>query len=255
MTDGAAANQQPDERPKLSIVVPVYNEEQVIGGFLAVLEAALVPCAPGSCEVIFCDGGSTDATLQILSKATASDLGLRLLRCPKGRGAQCVAGIEASHGGALMLLHVDSEFAPQTLAHILQSLDAGTEWGCLTLRWPTTGILWRIGEANSNRRARRGIPFADQAPFMTRYLYDRAGGMTPIPLMEDYDLSLRLHALKDENGRQLRPCQLPDTILTSDRRFHEGGLIHTALLMRRLRKLYRQGTSPEELMRLYKDVR
>ena len=85
--------------------------------------------------------------------------------------------------------------------------------------------------------------------FLTRTLYDAVGGMPDAPLMEDYELALRLRA------RGLRPVQLTSEVWASPRRFEEGGPLRVALQMRRMRRLYRQGADPAELNRMYRDVR
>ena len=83
---------------------------------------------------------------------------------------------------------------------------------------------------------------------MTRELYDEVGGMPHLPIMEDYEFALRLRA------RGLRPLQLPDEVWASPRRFEDGGPLRTALLMRRLRRLYHAGTPAEELAALGVEV-
>ena len=224
----------------ISVVVPVYNEEAALPAFLDMLGRVR-----GAFELVVSDGGSTDATLALLDAA-----GVRTVRGARGRGAQCDLGARAASGDALLFLHADVAVAPDALAHVAEALAGGVEWGCLTLRWTRRDPVYRFGEWMSNRRARRqGIPFGDQGVFLTRALYDAVGGMPAIPLMEDYELALRLRA------RGLRPVQLRDEVWASPRRFEEGGPLRTALRMRRLRRLYRAGVDPAELNRMYRDVR
>ena len=75
------------------------------------------------------------------------------------------------------------------------------------------------------------------------------GGIPDLPLMEDYEFSLRLRR------RGAWPRQLPDEVWASPRRFEEGGPLRVALQMRRLRRLYRAGVPADQLARLYADVR
>ncbi len=58
--------------PKISIVVPVFNEEESIDIFLAAVEAA-VPAASYDLEFVFIDDGSRDSTLDVLWRAADAD--------------------------------------------------------------------------------------------------------------------------------------------------------------------------------------
>lgn len=224
----------------ISVVVPVYNEEVALPAFLE-----MASCLRGDYELLFADGGSTDATLDILRRA-----GCRVVTGARGRGAQCHAGALASSGGALLFLHADVRVAPDAIEQVGAALARGVQWGCLTLRWYRRDAVYRFGEWVSNMRVRcAGIPFGDQGMFLTRALYDAVGGMPDMPLMEDYELALRLRA------RGLRPVQLASEVWASPRRFEEGGPLRVALQMRGMRRLYRQGADPAELNRMYRDVR
>ena len=226
--------------PMLSVIVPVYNEEAALPAFLAMASAWC-----GTFELVFSDGGSVDRTKELVTAA-----GYRLVEGPKGRGGQCARGVAAASGDAVMFMHADESVGPDAVGHAARALARGVEWGCLTLRWTKRTPTYLFGELLSNLRVRvEGIPFADQCPFMSRSLYDEAGGMPDIPIMEDYELALRLRS------RGLRPTQLPDPVWASPRRFEQGGPLRVALMMRRLRRLYRRGVSPDELNAMYRDVR
>lgn len=221
----------------LSVVVPVYNEERALPGFLRMLDSV----AAGR-EVVFCDGGSTDGTLEILKGRTVVTGAI-------GRGAQCRLGAQAASGDALFFLHVDSVIGDDALPAVEAALDRGVAWGCLTLAFDERALIYRWGAFFSNLRVRlTGIAFGDQGIFCTREALSQAGGVPDIPIMEDYELSRRLRA--NAWPRQLRP-----RIVTSARRFVEGGPLCVASQMRRLRALYRKGVSPERLSLLYRDVR
>lgn len=233
----------------LSVVVPIYNEQAALPAFLQMAAGW-----PANVELVLSDGGSTDRSRELVAQAIACEArpGCRLVVVDgaKGRGAQCVRGVEASGGDALMFMHVDERVDPAAIAHVCEALAAGVAWGCLTLRWLRRTPVYRFGEWMSNLRVRcQGIPFGDQCPFMTRELYDAVGGMPDLPLMEDYELALRLRA------RGERPHQLRDEVWASPRRFEQGGPVRVALQMRRLRRMYRAGVPADELGALYRDVR
>lgn len=142
------------------------------------------------------------------------------------------------------------QVGPEVVELIEQALARGVTWGCLTLRWRQRGLVYRVGERASNLRVvMHGIPFGDQAMFMTRALLDKAGGVPDLPIMEDYELSRRLRSLAG------RPRQLRCEVRASARRFEQGGPLRVSLHMRRLRRLYRAGVDPDEIGRMYPDVR
>lgn len=222
----------------LSIVVPVYNEEAALPAFLRMIDSWSHPC-----EVVFSDGGSTDATLRLLEGRT-------VIRGAKGRGGQCQRGVAASHGEHVLFLHVDTSIEESALQHIEEALAAGASWGCLTVDFTSHRPEYRFGIRKSNLRARvGGIPFGDQGMFMTRAALDRVGGVPDICIMEDYELSRRLRRAFGW------PRQLPDRITASVRRFEAGNSTLIGFQMAWLRFRYRMGTPPERIQQLYGDVR
>ena len=222
----------------LSIIVPVYNEEAALPAFLHMIDSWNYPC-----EIIFSDGGSTDTTRNLLAGRT-------VVTGEKGRGAQCRLGVQASNGEHLLILHVDTTLDSTALAHIDAVLAAGNTWGCLTIDFTSHKPEYQFGIRKSNWRAKYvGIPFGDQGMFMTRTALEHVGGVPPLPLMEDYELSRRLRRAFGW------PKQLPNTITASVRRFESGNRTLIGFQMAGLRLLYRMGISPEKLCKMYGDIR
>ena len=102
----------------------------------------------------------------------------------------------------------------------------------------------------SNRRAKKGrIAFGDQGIFMTRELFLQQNGFPDLPLMEDYELSLRMK-------RQHIPLVVLDsTIITSGRRYQRRFPLLTMGKMFWLRCLYRLGVDPQKIADMYRDIR
>ncbi|MGI6755584.1 MAG: TIGR04283 family arsenosugar biosynthesis glycosyltransferase [Atopobiaceae bacterium] len=222
---------------KLSVVVPVLNEEARIPQLLADLE----PWAHAGAEIIFVDGGSRDKTLELLGRSHH-----RLIVSAPGRGLQCRVGIERAAGDAVLILHSDSTPDASAFLALKEALERGAMWGCMRMRFDSSRWVYRAGALVSNLRVRFfGIAFGDQGMFFTKEALRASGGFPALALMEDYELSRRLRRLS-------RPCVLPCHITTSARRFEVGGPIKTALLMRKLRRMYRAGTDSAELARLYR---
>ena len=91
------------------------------------------------------------------------------------------------------------------------------------------------------------FPYGDQAIFMRREAFARAGGFPDQPLMEDLELSRRLRRLG-------RVVTVPAVVRVSGRRFLDRP-IHSTLINRVLPILYRLGVPPRVLAQLYGDVR
>ena len=223
---------------KLSVITPIYNEEAVLPAYLdAAVEWDCVH------EIIFVDGGSTDASRSMLE-------GLTVLTSEKGRGFQCRVGAEHATGDAFVFVHADTIIPASSMRAIYHALSSGVPWGCLTLRFTKATPDRLIGSWAANSRVRwNGIPFGDQTMFMTREAYEAVGGMPELPIMEDYELSMRLKAAFGW------PKQLSGKAFTSPRRFESGGNIRVMMQMRRLRYLHRQGMNVEETARRYGEGR
>lgn len=222
---------------KLSVIVPVYNEELSIPAFLDA--AAQWDCVD---ELLFVDGGSTDGSLRMLE-------GLDVIQSEKGRGKQCRLGAEHATGEALVFVHADSVVPARSMRAIHEALRSGTQWGCLSLRFTTNTPDRVIGWWTANARVRwTGVPFGDQTMFVTRELYDAVGGMPDLPIMEDYEFARRLKTI-------CWPKQLRAHVYTSPRRFESGGNVRTMVQMRHLRHLYRSGVPVEHIARRYGEGR
>jgi rSAM/selenodomain-associated transferase 2 len=222
---------------KLSIIVPVLDEQARIGPALS----ALAPLRARGAEVIVADGGSRDGTAAI-----ARPLADAVVAAPRGRGVQMNAGATAATGDVLLFLHADTVLPPDADALVLDGLQrTGRVWGHFDVRIEGRGPLLPIIAAAMNARARlTGIATGDQAMFMTRTAFVLAGGFPDIPLMEDVALSKRLKRIGP-------PLCLDARVTTSGRRWDEGGAMRTMLLMWRLRLAYWLGAEPASLARRY----
>ena len=221
----------------LSIIVPVLDEAARIGAALA----ALAPFRARGAEVIVADGGSRDRTVKI-----AGPLADRVIVAPRGRGAQMNQGAAAAQGDVLLFLHADTMLPPQADVLILNGLqDATRQWGRFDVRIEGRSPLLAVVSGFMNWRSRvTGIATGDQAMFVTRAAFDRAGRFPDIPLMEDVALSKRLK-------RVSRPLCLAARVIVSGRRFDERGAVQMILLMWRLRLEYWLGVPPATLARRY----
>ena len=105
--------------PEISILVPVLNERLQ----LPELFADLARQAEITCELLICDGGSTDGSLEWLQQQATAPLSFRLLQTQPGRARQLNLAAEQATGEWLLFLHVDSRFSdPLALRKGLNSL-------------------------------------------------------------------------------------------------------------------------------------
>ncbi len=222
---------------KLSIIVPALDEAARIA---ATLEA-LAPLRAAGHEVIVVDGGSADATAAI-----AVPLADRVIQAPRGRARQMNAGAAISAGEALLFLHADTRLPAQAAELVRDALE-GRGWGRFDVRIEGRSRWLAVVASCMNWRSRlTGIATGDQAMFMRRDVFARAGGFADIPLMEDVALSARLKAIS-------APACVATRAVTSGRRWERRGVLRTVLLMWRLRLAYFLGARPEDLARRYAD--
>ena len=223
---------------RLSIVLPVLNEEPHIVACLRVLQ----PLRGQECELIVADGGSRDRTA-----ALAEPLADRVIVAPRGRAAQMNAGVRVAGGEILWFLHADSLPPPEAVTLIRAALaDPNRHWGRFDVRLSGRQPSLRVVETLMNLRSRfTGIATGDQGIFVRRELFERVGGYPAIALMEDVALS---RLLKRHGGR---PVCLRRRLQTSSRRWEREGVARTILLMWGLRLAYFLGANPDRLARIY----
>jgi rSAM/selenodomain-associated transferase 2 len=221
---------------KLSVVMPVLNEAGAIEAALA----ALAPYRSRGVEVIVVDGGSHDGTLDL-----ARPLADSVIAAPRGRAIQMNAGAAAASGDVLLFLHADTKLPENADGLLLDGVAcSGREWGRFDVRLDGGGLLPVVAAAMNLRSRLTGISTGDQALFVTRAAFERAGGFPPIALMEDVALSARLK-------RAGPPCALRARVTTSGRRWRAHGMLRTMLLMWALRLRFFLGADPAKLARAY----
>lgn len=221
----------------LSIIVPCLNEARGIADTLE----ALQPLRQRGAEVIVVDGGSRDDTLAHC-RAWAD----RILTAPRGRAAQMNAGAGKARGEILLFLHADCLPPEAADGLIIDGLNHSRKsWGRFDVRIDGRHPLLRVVEGFMNLRSRlTGIATGDQGLFVTRSLFEAAGGFPDIALMEDIALSRRLK-------RYGAPFNLPHRITASGRRWEQHGVLRTVFLMWRLRLAYWLGADPDKLALRY----
>ena len=197
------------DKPQLSIIIPVLNEETVLGHLLQYLQEL---GAMKECEVIVVDGGSEDRTLEVAKK-----FDVKVLSAPRGRAKQMnYAGLRA-RGQLLYFLHADT-FPPENfMSAIFNAIQGGAEAGCFRMKFDTDSKFLRFCSwfTRMNYLICRG---GDQSLFIKSGLFRELGGYNELyRVYEDGEFIRRLYRRKSFTI-------LPDTVVTSARKYEKRGI-------------------------------
>jgi len=115
------------QAPQLSILIPVYNEQELIGAVIArVLPAIAAVGVPA--EIVAVDDGSTDGSAAILDDLALRHAGtVRVVHHQpnRGKGAAIRTAIQEAAGEFAVIQDSDLEYNPQDLQHVLRPLLEG----------------------------------------------------------------------------------------------------------------------------------
>lgn len=107
----------------LSVVVPVYNEQENVPALVEQLRAALKSWS-GEVEFLFVDDGSTDATLRLLQQEQSGDPRIRIahFRRNLGQTAAMEAGFHIARGNCIVTLDGDLQNEPGEIPRLAEML-------------------------------------------------------------------------------------------------------------------------------------
>jgi glycosyltransferase involved in cell wall biosynthesis len=110
--------------PRLSIVIPCFNEAENLEPLAAELAAAL-DGIDGGYEVLLVDDGSRDDSPAVMARLAAADARLRILRQPDNRGqsAAFAVGFRHARGELIATLDADLQNDPADLPRMLAEMD------------------------------------------------------------------------------------------------------------------------------------
>ncbi|MEK6601233.1 MAG: glycosyltransferase family 2 protein [Candidatus Binatota bacterium] len=127
----------------LSVVVPVYNEEESLEPLIGEIRLALEPLGK-SYELIVVDDGSTDGTYALLSRLHKAERRIKVLRFKRnfGQTAAIAAGLAYAQGEVVVAMDGDGQNDPKDIPALLEKLDEGYD---LVSGWrsPRRDPLWR----------------------------------------------------------------------------------------------------------------
>ncbi|MDD3045980.1 MAG: TIGR04283 family arsenosugar biosynthesis glycosyltransferase [Candidatus Delongbacteria bacterium] len=221
--------------PLISVIIPVLNEEKYLAGTLEFFRDRK------NIEVIVSDGGSTDGTIGIAGRFSC-----KIISSAAGRAVQQNSGAEAAGSPVLLFLHADTVLPQDFEYEVYKTLSMDkTSFGAFKIKINGKNkFLGFVSFLINIRSSLFGSPYGDQALFMTKKTFEKAGGFKELFIMEDYDLVSRLK----KTGR-IRMSR--KNVITSGRRWDGMGLLCTFFTNQKMKILFHLGTDTEKLRRIY----
>ena len=171
---------------EISVIVPIYNEEESIPLMREKIVEALEPLGRPF-EIVFSDDGSKDRSYEILSELAAQDPRMVVLKFRRNAGqtAAMMAGIEYARGRLLVTMDGDLQNDPADIPMMLAKIDEGYDlvigWRMnrqdkwLSRKLPSKIANWLIGKVT-------GLPVKDNGCSLKVY---RASMIKRVPLYSD----------------------------------------------------------------------
>jgi len=158
----------------VSIVIPVFNEEQNLPALYARLAPVMDGLAEGGVEVIVVDDGSADRSLAILREIAVHDRRVRVVAFNRnyGQHAAVFAGLEMSRGAVVVTLDADLQNQPEDIPKLIAKFDEGFDvvGGWRQDRKDTAFRRWASRRVNAMmRRILRGVEFRDYGCMLRAY--------------------------------------------------------------------------------------
>ncbi len=148
----------------LSVVVPVYNEQEVLLEFHKRLSSALDSLSLDS-EVIYVNDGSTDNTLQIVRDLSKKDAKVAFIDFSRnfGKEVALTAGLDYATGDAVVVIDADLQDPPELIPELFKNLQEGYD------------VVY------GQRISRKGESFLKKATAAGFYRFMRQFGRTTLP--------------------------------------------------------------------------
>jgi len=170
-------HQRPGAPPRLSIVIPVWNEEANLPALyqrLAPVMDAIEEQGRGGVEAILVDDGSADRSLDILRDLARRDPRVKVISFNRnyGQHAAVFAGLDAARGATAITLDADLQNPPEDIPKLLARAEEGFDvvGGYRENRQDTA--FRRLASRLTNRMMRRilkGVEFRDYGCMLRAY--------------------------------------------------------------------------------------
>lgn len=223
----------------ISIIIPTYNEEAIIGELISYLKKH---AGTMNVEIIVADGGSNDNTLEVAVQA-----GAKIITSNTGRAIQMNTGASGAIGDILYFIHADT-FPPKGFANDIENAIAeGYTFGRYRTKFNSNKPILKVN-AFFTRFDWFVCYGGDQTLFMQRKLFDKINGYrTDMLIMEDYDIVRRAKAF----GRYKifnRPA------LVSARKYEHNSWLKVQLANKKVVDMYKKGATQLEMVSTYKQL-
>ncbi len=238
----------------VTLLVPSLDESKTLPELVAAFERL----DPQPQEILLVDGGSSDATCAI-----AREAGWKVMNCERGRARQINAGVEASAGKLVCVVHADT-FPPSDMVSVIENTlseerialasftpvirgPEKTRWGTTIHNWAKTWYAPLLTRPHLFFRGVR-LLFGDHAMFFRREDFLAVGGCTPgDAVMEEADLCVKFARLGKVKMVWRR-------VYTSDRRIAAWGPLKANWVYFKVGMLWAFGLR-SRMERHYPDVR
>ncbi|HKQ12355.1 MAG TPA: glycosyltransferase family 2 protein [Steroidobacteraceae bacterium] len=172
--------------PALSVIVPLYNEQESVQPLYEAIVRAVEPLGRPF-EMVFVDDGSKDDTVALAAALARRDSRLRIVKFRRnyGQTAAMAAGIEHARGEVLVTMDGDLQNDPADIALLLEQIEAGFDlvvgWRhnrqdkLITRKIPSRIANWLIGRVT-------GVPIRDNGCSLKAF---RANLIKRIPLYSE----------------------------------------------------------------------
>ena len=117
---------QATPRPEVSVVIPVFEEEESVDLLYERLTDAMTRLGR-TYEIVLVDDGSRDGSFNHLARIAKSDPAVKVIRFRRnfGQTAAVQAGIEYSRGAVLVFMDADLQNDPEDIPRLLAKIDEG----------------------------------------------------------------------------------------------------------------------------------
>lgn len=188
---------------KISVIIPAFNEERLLGGTLAQVKSAMAAFTwrGWETELIVCDNNSTDRTAEIARTAGATVVFEPVNQIARARNS----GAAAATGHWLIFVDADSRPSAELFADVAEQIQSGRCFaGGSTVRMDEKFLLAGFFTWTWNWSSRLGRLLAGSFIFVETEVFRKIGGFNnELFAAEELDLTKRLKKLAREAGREI----------------------------------------------------